>query len=221
MQPEIASHRRRSEGKRALLVLLGLGSVILFGLTADKSAEPSPSPREASLPIGSIIAFAGPATAIPEAEGWLLCDGRELPIQGNDRLFAALQYAWGRGAGPSAFRIPDLRGRFLRGVDLTSDVDRRDPDRDKRTPSYPGGNAGNQVGSVQPDEFVQHSHSLVGAARAVGAGDATVGQWLRFHGSKIAEENTPDMVNETAVLLAGGSETRPKNVSVNWIIRAR
>lgn len=198
-----------------------LAAVLIFELFADQEQAPTGSNAVLGLPLGTIVAFGGPAEAVPEREGWLLCDGREVSAQEYNGLFAVIQYAWGRGSGQGTFRLPDFRGRFLRGVDLTLAAEWRDPDRENRVAAYPGGNSGNQVGSVQNDEMSYHTHSLVGAARAVGPGDAGVGQWVRFHGSRIAEENTPDMVNETAVLATGGTETRPKNAYVNWIIKAR
>jgi microcystin-dependent protein len=194
------------------IILAMAGSIFLISLLAEKPEQEHSSP---GLPVGTIVAFAGAPSAVPE--GWLLCDGRELPIQQYGPLFAALEYAWGRG-GQGAFRVPDLRGRFLRGVDLTPDLERRDPDRDHRIPAYPGGNSGNQAGSIQEDALALHSHALSGATRAVGMADAA-SQWLRFYGTQIEADNAPAIVSGTAILPAGGSETRPKNANVHWIIK--
>lgn len=43
--------------------------------------------------------------------GWLLCDGREIPIAENDALYTAIGTTYG-GDGQTTFRIPDLRGRL-------------------------------------------------------------------------------------------------------------
>ncbi|MBB5941875.1 MULTISPECIES: phage tail protein [unclassified Xanthomonas] len=42
--------------------------------------------------------------------GWLPCDGRSLPIQGNQALAALLGNQFG-GDGKTTFNLPDLRGR--------------------------------------------------------------------------------------------------------------
>ena len=92
-------------------------------------------------------------------------------------LFRAIGTSWGGDASPN-FNIPDLRGRFVKGVDKnTAGVPSppasngllRDPDRDGRTPANPDannpvnqGNSGNNVGSMQLDAFQIHHHSDTG-----------------------------------------------------------
>jgi microcystin-dependent protein len=71
-------------------------------------------------PIGSIAAYAGPIDAAFEsANGWMLCDGRSLnrTDPSFSPLFNQIGSSWG-GDGVNAFNIPDLRGLFLRGVDV-------------------------------------------------------------------------------------------------------
>lgn len=127
-------------------------------------------------PIGSIAPFCGAVTAAMESTGrWMLCDGRSL--NRNEARFAplfnAIGTAWGGDANPN-FNIPDLRGRFLRGVDKDvsgvptpagSDGLIRDPERDGRAPANPDaanpanqGNRANNVGSMQNDAFQGHIH---------------------------------------------------------------
>ena len=118
------------------------------------------------LPIGSIVAYAGPIDGNWEvANGWLLCDGRSLDRKKNDGgrpsgpyqpLFDALGSSWG-GDGVNKFNIPDLRGRFLRGVDMGAG---NDPEAGSRGPSNAGGHGGDQVGSVQLDQLGRHAHEL-------------------------------------------------------------
>lgn len=69
-------------------------------------------------PVGSVIAFAGqvaPANSLAqsahradlEAVGWMLCDGRALPVNSYPQLFVALGYSYG-GSG-DIFMLPDYR----------------------------------------------------------------------------------------------------------------
>lgn len=44
-------------------------------------------------------------------EGWHLCDGSILPVQGNEALFSLLGATWG-GNGSTNFALPDFRGRL-------------------------------------------------------------------------------------------------------------
>ena len=95
-------------------------------------------------PIGSVIAFAGDLPSGFEAStGWMLCDGRLL--DGNDPqfqpLFNVIRFAWGGDPDHNRFNIPDLLGRFLRGVE-PEQLGSRDPDGDQRTPTQSGGHGG-------------------------------------------------------------------------------
>ncbi|MCK6501085.1 MAG: phage tail protein, partial [Nitrospira sp.] len=51
-------------------VLVGVG--IALAEAADRQ-----EPVSAGVPIGTIVAFAGSVEAVPETQGWMLCDGRE------------------------------------------------------------------------------------------------------------------------------------------------
>ncbi|MDR3256058.1 MAG: phage tail protein [Endomicrobium sp.] len=62
-------------------------------------------------PVGEIISFAG--NNVPD--GYLPCDGRELDAFGFPELFKSIGTRWGAGSGTN-FKVPDLRGVFLRGT---------------------------------------------------------------------------------------------------------
>jgi len=57
--------------------------------------------------IGEIRTFAGNYAP----ENWALCDGKTLPIQGNEALYSLLGTVYG-GDGIVNFGLPDLRGRL-------------------------------------------------------------------------------------------------------------
>lgn len=103
------------------------------------------------LPPGIIIPYAG--VSVPP--GWLLCDGSAISRTAYGGLFSFIGSNWGNGDGSTTFNLPDLRGRFLRGVDGSAN---RDPDKTTRTAANPGGNTGNNVGSVETDD-AGHNHS--------------------------------------------------------------
>ncbi len=54
-------------------------------------------------------------------DGWLPCDGRTLPINGNVPLYSVLGARFG-GDGIANFALPDLRGRVTAGTDPRADV---------------------------------------------------------------------------------------------------
>jgi microcystin-dependent protein len=100
--------------------------------------------------IGAVVAF----PFLSEPAGFLYCDGRTVSRTLYIELFNVIGTSHGVGDGSTTFNLPDYRGRFLRGVDGTAG---NDPDKLTRT-STNGGNSGNAPGSVQGDEYKQHTH---------------------------------------------------------------
>ena len=155
-----------------------------------------------------------------EEQGWLFCDGRAVNRKYYRRLYEVIGTNFG---APDAdhFNLPDLCGRFVRGVDHGIE---RDPDAKDRTADKSGGNNGEKVGSVQEDQFEQHRHKYdrfyneqrgpgyySGNSRGKIVNEET-DYWGNAHKSFSIEKHdlTPP----------GGKETRPKNIYVNWIIYA-
>lgn len=137
--------------------------------------------QNAGFPPGTIIAYGGNINNIPP--GWAYCDGTQIPIAqpGYENLFAAIEYNFG-GEDGDYFNLPDFRGRFLRGADNESG---RDPDADSRTAMNPGGNVGDNVGSVQSDATARPNDNFTITGNTNTAGD---------HDHKIAHNND---VNQT------------------------
>ncbi|MGE3311847.1 MAG: phage tail protein [Limisphaerales bacterium] len=201
---------------------LVLAAVVLGGTSSPRGADGpavATPPAVATLPVGSIVAFGGPSSAIPDSEGWLLCDGRELSATRYPELHGVIGTSWGRGRSSGTFLLPDLRGRFLRGVNYAAEGALRDPDPDARGASGPGGNSGNEVGSLQEDTAGPHVHPVSGVADAIGQG--TGAEWVRFHAVKVPDEAAPVLSNTWSIQPPGPAETRPRNAYVNWIIRVR
>lgn len=153
-----------------------------------------------ALPVGAVVPFAGSNLNNLEA-GWLLCDGRPLAAADYPALSSALGLAFG-GDGDGNFNLPDLRGVFLRGVDGGTGLD---PDAADRTAQGNGANAGDAVGSRQSDQIVSHQHTL-----GPGQGFKDSGDYAVYE-----TESTGSLTGAT-----GGSETRPKNVYVYYLIFA-
>ncbi len=182
-----------------------------------RSAEAQLSPAAAAVvPIGSIIPYAGTPASLAKIEsaGFLLCDGRQIPSSTYKELAEVLGAGWQNAEGAVSFRLPDLRGLFIRGVDFSPNVTNastgNDPDK------------GRQVGTLQEDALMDHIHTIeartasaLGNERGVlNAGGAPVGT-IR------TAPPTVDTAERGSQVYASRRETRPKNVSVWYIIRAR
>jgi microcystin-dependent protein len=143
---------------------------------------------------GEIIAW--PDADVPQ--NFLDCDGQSYNAVTFADLFAVLGYKYG-GSGAN-FNVPDLRGTFIRG---TANGSGQDPDRLARTDRGDGA-TGDLVGTKQTDEFKLHGHTvplkIIGSSEG-GGGDAEV------------------RAQNTATSQTGGSETRPRNIYMNYIIR--
>lgn len=178
------------------------------------------------LPVGTVVPYAGPmplkanvdtdpvCTALARM-GWLYCDGASLPSADFGELFSVIGTAYG-GDGQGNFNLPDLRGRFIRGVDGQSG---NDPDAGKRTAVAGKGNTGDAVGSLQADAFQGHEHDYVNMIEGSPVPSA--------EGAPMYIPN-PQPVPTTSMETESGdgtprvsTETRPVNLYLNYIIRFR
>lgn len=177
--------------------------------------------------IGMIMAWAGSEKEIPAK--WLLCDGATVSSRNYPKLFRVLGDKWGE-ARPNEFKLPDLRGRFLRGLSegyQTGDPDWKsrytydDQGQVKLNSPYKG------VGTYQDDAIQKHSHQLshkkgkaINFWIRVGPGSYSLRNGSnRKESSKVGIEvlRAVDIDKKTRV---STKETRPKNASVAYIIKA-
>ena len=181
--------------------LLVGGNVEADGRVYDRSGE--------LVLVGTINAYGG--STVPVGSGWLLCNGASLSSTDYPELFTVIGTSFGNGStdgdgnlASGDFNLPDLRGRFARGLDTTDSAqDPRDPDRATRT-----------VGSFQDDAFQGHRHAedyeiVYGGSFGAGTG---------YSGGNVGEVGDPinDGINGDPRI---SSETRPDNVAVNYIIK--
>jgi microcystin-dependent protein len=129
--------------------------------------------------------------------------------------------AAGAGDGSSTFNVPDYRGLFLRGFDQGTGAD---PDGNSRTAMSPGGNAGDQFNTVEGEAFAAHTHNVVDPGHshdysAATDGKGATGTGTTFPTNNAANRPTGTSVTGITIQNAGGSETRPKNATVNYLIK--
>ena len=185
-------------------------------------------------PVGTIITLArGGSYSVP---GYRYCDGTSLSrtdVRYVD-LFNTISTAWG-APDASTFRVPDLRGMFLRGVDGGRGAD---DDRNSRTAPYPGGNTGDAVGSYEATAVQSHTHtgSVSGATDTQGnhyhvVGGEASGGWnagtaQTSDRGRNTTFNTDYAGNHSHNFSAsfttgstGSAETRPENMAVYYFIK--
>jgi microcystin-dependent protein len=169
--------------------------------------------RNLGIPSGVVFPFAG--TVAPY--GYLICDGSPILKSEYPQLFLAIGTSHGVGNGDTTFNLPDYRGRFLRGVDGDAGLDL---DKNLRTPIN-GGNSGNTVGSVQDDNNKLHGHPYLHNLQISASSDANGGIMTNGDSTTVRSSYTGSVSGTAGQAIGGdgGSESRPKNINVNYIIK--
>ena len=184
------------------------------------------------LPAGMVAPYAG-STA---PTGWLLCDGTAVSRSTYAALFAAIGTTYGSGDGSTTFNVPDTRGIFISGVGSQTITVGPDTVTYNRT-----------IGTKQLDQFQGHYHSANAITGSVEWTDASgsLGVWTNATGALSAQSpayarpvrgsiagslNGVLTLNVTPTITAAttdgtngtprkGSETRPANIAMNYIIK--
>lgn len=154
------------------------------------------------VPIGTIMAY---VSSSPPA-GWLVCDGRLLNKTGiYADLYKIIGDTFTSPALPTTFRIPDLRGEFVRGWDGTGSGAR-------------GVDPGRVFGSSQTESISAHSHSIVEITRTPTGFIDDVGDTPQYPIPDIVSPGTTGSLT-TQTSSFGGTETRPRNVALLYCIK--
>ncbi len=159
-------------------------------------------------PSGVVSVFAGSSAPT----GWLLCDGSTISRSTYSGLFAAIGTTYGVGDGSTTFRIPDLRGEFIRGLDSGRGVD-----------------SGRSLGSAQSSANLSHNHtgstsssthSHSGSnSNTVGGAGSTQPYVLPGPAWPSTHNTSPDGSHTHSISSDGGNEARPRNIAMNYIIK--
>lgn len=172
-----------------------------------------------SIPVGTIFTYAGEMTlaraTFLHTQGWYLCDGSALPSDATVAFKAIAQESW-------SGKLPDLRGYFLRGADPSAFVD----PTPRSVGSFEDGTTKMPNNGFYTDFAGAHSHSIqlflntggnYSYNVAGGSSDAT--RFLTHPDWNNFNTSTDGSHNHT--ILGGDSETRPKNIAVNYIIKVK
>ena len=176
------------------------------------------------VPIGTVMIFAGnPEKAVLNCSppmklsdfGWLVCDGTKLKIHEYLELFNVIERMYDLSYEENAFYIPDYRGYFLRGLATNCSVDKG---FDERKDYKNHDKTGKGIGSVQECMVQKHEHAYV---------DYPAGKTLPGKSGKIGSPDKNDTftkelyTDETGKKKLSGTESRPVNIYVNFIIKAK
>ena len=159
-------------------------------------------------PLGSIEIWAGSCEDLPE--NYMPCDGRVLFQEEYPDLYAVIGDRYvdnGRPGGfpTGMFRIPDLRGRFVVGMDAN--------DEDYAEPGLYGGT---KKVELTVDQMPSHAHELMFSAHVNGVRSEQGGT----EGRIITSPNMPHSETESS---GGGAahENRPPYLVLGYIMRVK
>lgn len=149
--------------------------------------------NESGTPVGTIEMFAG--STLPE--NYLFADGNAVSRADYPKLFSAIGVTYGSGNGSTTFNLPDMRGEFPRGLDRGRGVD-----------------LGRQLGSKQ------NASSVLGTPINTSSGalasitpldyDERTGLINGFGSNGTSQADS-----------AGRYSMRPRNIALNFIIKAK
>lgn len=174
-------------------------------------------PASDNVPIGTIVAWAGPSNLIPG--GWLICNGDPIYQNQFPVLCGIIQDYWGPvDAVSGQHTLPDLRALFLRGINGSRSDLFSDPEIGNRVSSN---HRPNDVGSVQLDAFQGHWHSFNWTHPPSYGGDNNTKRGDERNGHYVTNLQITDAVSDNR---NGNprisSETRSKNAYVYYIVKA-
>lgn len=168
------------------VVELATDAEVIQGTDTERAVTPAGLTAWQKTPVGAVVTMA--TTVVPPH--CLECNGAEISRETYSELFAVIGTVYGAGDGSTTFKIPDLRGEFIRGWDNARGID-----------------ASRAIGSAQADAFKLHEHRM----DAIYPGSLGTSGYIPFAGTT----GTMDAVWTNTT---GGTETRPRNVAMMYCI---
>ncbi len=193
-------------------------------------------------PVGTVLTF--PGNTPPR--GYLKANGQEVSRTQYKRLYAVIGVKYGSGDGATTFNLPDYRGEFLRGFDDGRGVD---TERQQEVGVYQSdqikshghgassstsgghnhsgttstdGNHTHFLSYVSPSETSDNNYTRVPVASSEDANrynrkTSAAGS----HNHSLNIDSAGSHAHAVTIENTGGSETRPRNVSVLYCIKYR
>lgn len=190
-------------------------SVNVYNKTEDKLIPVAGGTVYADSPIGSIIPYGG--SQVPS--GWLLCDGRSLSKNDYFDLWKVIGYNY--GGSDSTFNIPDLRNKAVMGAGTTGVLG---ASQRAQLPNITG-KIDNKSGTFGVTGFSSGTGSFSGALKGSEAKGAVYTGQQNTSACKVVTLDASNSGASTDIngnnVYTNNGETRPANVRLNFIIKAK
>ena len=190
-------------------------SVNMYNKTEDKLVPIAGATVYADNPIGSIIPYGG---SQPPA-GWLICDGRSLSKNIYFDLFKVIGYNF--GGSDSTFNLPDLRNKAVMGAGKTGALG---ASQLAQLPNITG-EINNKSGTFGIMGFSSGTGNFKGALKGSEAKGAVYTGQQNTSACKVVSFDALNSGASTDIngnnVYTDNGETRPANVRINFIIKAK
>ncbi|UVM53295.1 phage tail protein [Pseudomonas sp. B21-015] len=192
---KIKFHTHLSPTGYSFFVLMGAGD--WWKLRSDAAGNWWPVARQDSTPMGRVVFE---TTTAFSPGGWVGHNGliynradwpwawdhaQQSGMLTTEAARVGMEGAWTSGDGALTFRVPEMRGEFVRSLDEGRSVD-----------------SGRAAGSWQTDLIRAHGHNIDSPSNPTA-----------FGSGKIARGNRSDTSGLPGSELYGGAETRPRNIA--------
>ena len=158
-------------------------------------------PDVQSVPVGSVISFAGSKAP----SGYLLCDGRLVVIEEYPELYGVIEntYKQDGDSDPTSFRIPDLRNEFIRGASNTLSLGSKQSDAIRNITGY--------LTSIG-------TYSFGGGGGCI---EVSGGPNMWALGNPESKDGFSMARFNASLEVPTADENRPRNMALNFIIKAK
>lgn len=168
-------------------------------------------------PIGSILPYGGSAAP----SGWLLCQGQAVSRTTYAGLFAVIRTSFGSGDGSTTFNLPDLRNKAAMGAGTTGALG---ASQLAQLPNITG-KIDNKSGTFGITGFSSGTGSFSGALKGSEAKGAVYTGQQNTSACKVVTLDASNSGASTDIngnnVYTNNGETRPANVRLNFIIKAK
>lgn len=154
--------------------------------------------RKMGVPPGTVA----PMARLSVPDGWLVANGQRVLKASFPDLYSAIGDTFNLPGDPATeFRVPELRGEFIRGMDAGRGVD-----------------TNRVLGSAQAEQVGPHTHQLQVQGSNRDNGDPGP---LVLTGPDIVGDNngTHALHTNSKALASTNTETRPRNVALLYMIK--
>lgn len=155
-----------------------------------------------AVPPGTVMFY----TSAAAPPGYLLCEGQSVYITDYPDLYAIVgnKFKYTKPSYGGQFYVPDMRGLFVRGTGSNGIMPVVGP---------------TSIGTLQESSVQEHSHTYYRPQDSINCTEAPFTDYHSVWDNITSESKTSTMIYNSNNVEIGSAETRPYNISLNFIIK--